>query len=159
MYFPGDVNGYQRYLMNSTLSSQGGSSGTWCNISFCTLLYVLSKTRTIFKDFFLSLNYSSNITLIVQVAPCADLAFANKVRSNKGLVSIIYNSPVQNIAYFGFDFNFGTPFILSVSVISTSSSITCNIYVNDTQSTTSITVTLQYSINMIFLTLSSNYSP
>ena len=92
---------------------------------------------------FSSINESTNITLIVQVT------FANKVGSNKGLISIIYYTPVQNIAYFWFDFTFCTPFILTVSVTSTSSSITCNIYVKGTkQNTTPKTVTSYYSIQM-----------
>jgi hypothetical protein len=154
VYFPGDQAQNYVYLSNNTTLS---SLGPWYNISICTLFYVLSKTSSVLQDVFTSSDIqNSGITILVQVAPNDTLAFANKIGSNQGLVSIYYYTNILNTAYYGFDFTYGTPFILTLKLSSTSSNITCNIYVNGSQqSTTAITgLSSQYSINMDNVTLS-----
>ena len=148
VYFPGDQALNYVYLSNNTTLS---SLGPWYNISICTLFYVLSKTSSVLQDVFTSSDIqNSGITILIQVAPNDTLAFSNKIGSNKGLVTIYYYTNILNTAYYGFDFTYGTPFILTLTLSSTSSDITCNLYVNGSQqSTTAITgLSSQYSINM-----------
>ena len=121
-------------------------------------MYVLSKTGLYLQTVFISSTITANSNyILVQVAPGSN-SFTNQVGSNKGLVTIYYYTNKNNWAYYGFDFTFDTPFILTLTVSSTSSSITCNIYVNGLQqSTTPITgLSSQISINMDDVRLSHN---
>ena len=124
---------------------------TWYALSLYALVYYKSRNDSYPIELFATSDLTSNISATIQFAGTGTIP--NQVNGMKGLLTVYTNS---SATYYGFDASANTPYILTLTLSTTSSNRVLKFYVNgELKINDTLTTTSQYSINVNNVRISS----